>query len=92
MSRRRSPGHLPTPNELLRVPQIAPLGVLRYAIDVLIVALTAAEPELWPTSDGRDPPCTPESEAADDVIRAAQALARAVDAYCATITQPPTVQ
>ena len=86
MPRRRPSAHLPTPEEVLLAPEVAILDALRSALEVTIVAVTAGQPELWPTIDGRDAVRSRQGEAADELIRCAQLLARAVDVYRALIT------
>lgn len=78
--------HLPTPDELLLAPDVAILDALGAAIDVAIVAVGAQQPELWPSADGRDAVCTREGEAADEVIRSAQALAAVIAVYRSIVT------
>ncbi len=80
---RRRRGHrgLPTCRELVRAPELAILAVVENAIDVAIVALVAAQPELQPAADQRDDVDSSVAVAADHLIAAAQALAAAVATY-----------
>ncbi len=81
VSRRRSRRRLPTPDELVLAPELAILGALDAAIDLGVVALVAAQPELQPTDDARDAVTTAAAHHADLVIAKAQALAAAIDDY-----------
>ena len=73
---------LPTPDEVAAAPAIAITSALGPSLDILIVALTAAHHELQPTADGR-PLAVMSSTAcaADEVILAAQQLARVMFRY-----------
>jgi hypothetical protein len=72
---------LPTADELVIAPELAILGSIESAIDLAIVALVAAQPELQPTVDGRDAVRTLAAIRADEVIVNAQALAVAISGY-----------
>jgi len=72
---------LPTWRERVGTPELAILGALESAIDIAIVSLVAAQPELHPSPDGRDPDSSPAAAAADDIIGRAQALVAAIDHY-----------
>jgi len=76
---------LPTPNEIVRAPELAILAAIEHAIGVAIVALVAAQPELWPSDDGYDAVISDAADLADTVIIEAQTLARAIDAYRAVV-------
>ncbi len=86
--RRRSRPWLPTPDELAITPELAILGSIEAAIDLAIVALVAAQPELWPTDDGHDAVTSPAALGADAVIAAAQSLATAIAHYRVTLRRP----
>jgi hypothetical protein len=75
---------LPTPDELLHAPELAILGVLEAAIDLALVAIVAAQPELQATADGHDAVRTHAANSADLVIAKAQTLAAAIADYWAT--------
>jgi hypothetical protein len=79
--RRRGSARLPTCRELVGAPELGILTSLETALDVAIVALVAAQPELQPTEDGYDVVSTPAAAAADHVIVCAQTLAAAIAAY-----------
>ena len=89
MARPPAPGAPPSLDDLLFAPELALLHTLRATLDVALVALTAAQPELWPALPRSDGQFHPEADAADDVIRCAQALARALDLYRALVSPPP---
>jgi molybdopterin-guanine dinucleotide biosynthesis protein len=78
---RRPSGGLPTCEELLRAPELAILTSLERTLDIAVVTLVAAQPDLQPTATGRDTLSTSAAEAADRVIASAQALASAIAAY-----------
>ena len=59
MGRCRSRGNLPTLDERFEAPEIAILHTLRTTIELALVALTAAQPELWPTPEAPDGHCPP---------------------------------
>jgi hypothetical protein len=84
MSRHRSRGRLPTPDELMSAPELAILGALEAAIDLAIVAIIAAQPELQASDDGNDAVSTAAADRADGVIVKAQALAAAIAGYRTT--------
>jgi hypothetical protein len=84
-TRSRPPGRLPTCHELASAPQLAILTSIEAAIDVAIVAIVAAQPELWPSATARDVITTPAAEQADHVIRSAQVLAAAIADYRAAL-------
>ena len=85
---RRSHPWLPTPDELAFTPALAILGSIEAAIDLAILALVAAQPELWPTDDGHDAVTSPAAHSADEVITTAQALAAAIAHYRLTLRRP----
>jgi hypothetical protein len=72
---------LPTADELVQAPELAILGALQTALDLAIVALVAAQPELQPSVDGRDAVRTTAAIRADELIASAQALAAAISGY-----------
>lgn len=78
---RRSRPWLPTADELAITPELAILGSIEAAIDLAILALVAAQPELWPTDDGHDAVTSRAAQSADTVITTAQALAAAIADY-----------
>lgn len=80
----RSRRRLPTPDELLRAPELAILGALEAAIDLALVAIVAAQPELQATPDGHDAVRTAAADSADLVIAKAQTLAVAIANYRTT--------
>jgi hypothetical protein len=86
-ARRRRP--LPTWRELVSRPELAILGALESAIDVAIISLVAAQPELHPSLDGRDPDSSPAAAAADAVIGHAQVLVAAIVDYRAALHREP---
>ena len=86
--RRRVPA-LPTCRELLCAPELGILTSLETSLHIAIVAIVAAQPELYPTADGYDTVSTPAALAADHVIVCAQTLAVAIAAYRATLHDPP---
>ena len=88
MRRRRTCRRLPTPDELVVAPELAILGVLEATIDLTIVALVAAPPDLRATHDARDTVSTAAANHADLVIAKAQALAAAIAAYRITLDLP----
>ena len=88
MARRRPRTRLPTPDELVIAPELAILGALEAIIDLALVALVAAQPELRATLDGHDAVSTPAANHADLVIEKAQALATAIAAYRITRDLP----
>jgi hypothetical protein len=67
------------------MPELAILGALESAIDIAIVSLVAAQPELHPSADGRDPDSSPAAAAADEIIGRAQALVAAIADYRAAL-------
>jgi len=69
-------------------PELAILGALEAALDLAIVALVAAQPELHPTEDGHDAVRTAAANNADLVIARAQALAAAIAGYRVMRSQP----
>lgn len=83
----RIPRRLPTRDELLIAPELAILGSIETTIDLAIVALVAAQPELWQTDDGHDAVTTAPARRADSVITAAQALAAAIADYRLSLRQ-----
>lgn len=85
---RRSRPWLPTADELAITPELAILGSIEAAIDLAILALVAAQPELWPTGDGHDAVTSPAVQSADTVITTAQALAAAIAHYRVTLRRP----
>jgi len=88
VSRRRVRRRLPTPAELGTAPELAILGALETVIDLAIVALVAAQPELHPSEDGLDSVSTAAAIHADHVITKAQALAAEIAAYRITCDLP----
>lgn len=80
-TRPRAPGRLPTVGELVVAPELAILAALDGAIDLAILAVVAAQPELQPAADQRDDVESSVAVAADHLIAAAQALAAAVATY-----------
>lgn len=72
---------LPTPRELATAPELAILAALEATIDVALIALVAAHPELQATDDAADPVSSLVASAADNVIDKAQALADAIIGY-----------
>ena len=88
--RRPARPRLPTPDEIASAPELAIRAAIESAIDVAIVALVAAQPELAPSSDGYDAVSTEAAERADQVIVEAQTLARAIAAYRAVVAGEPT--
>jgi len=90
-ARRRSrvPGRLPTCRELVCAPELGILTAIETALDVAIVALVAAQPELQSTADPYDAVSTKAAAAADHVILCAQTLAAAIAAYRAALRDPP---
>jgi len=80
----RSRGRLPTPDELLRAPELALLSALETLINLAILAIVAAQPELQATPDGHDAVRTDAANSADLVIAKAQTLAVAIADYWAT--------
>ena len=87
--RARRPRHrLPIVDEIAAAPELAVLGTIEAAIDIALVALGAAHPELQPTTDHRDAVTTPAAAAADRVIVTAQALAAAIVDYRLTVLAP----
>jgi hypothetical protein len=80
-----APGRTPTCGELVCAPELAILVSLEAAINVAIVALVAAQPELWPNTHQRVVITTTAAEGAEDVIHCAQALAAAIADYCAAL-------
>ena len=85
----RESGRLPTCRELVCAPELAILAAIEAALDVAIVALVAAQPELQPTADQRVAISTMGAETADDVIGCAQALATAIAAYRDALRDEP---
>lgn len=70
-------------------PELAILAAIQSAIDIAIVALVAAQPELQSSADGRDAVSTPASAVADAVIGCAQALVSAIADYRAVLQREP---
>ncbi|MBI3261847.1 MAG: hypothetical protein HYZ58_01685 [Acidobacteria bacterium] len=62
-------------------PELAILGVLEAVIDLAIISLVAAQPELHERGGGHVPLMTAPAESADHVIAQAQALAAAILGY-----------
>ena len=82
----RRPGRrLPTCRDLGYAPELAILTALESAVDVALVALVAAQPELQPNAHGRDIVSTAAGVAADAVIDRAQALVLAIADYRAAL-------
>jgi hypothetical protein len=75
---------LPTPDELLRAPELAILSALETLLNLALVAIVAAQPELQATADGHDAVRTDAANSADCVIAKAQTLAVAIADYRAT--------
>jgi len=88
-ARRRTPGRLPTCHELIGAPELAILASIEMAVDVAIVALVAAQPELQPTADQHDATSTTAALAADHVVTCAQALAAAIADYRVALRDEP---
>jgi hypothetical protein len=88
VSRRRARRRLPTPSELVIAPELAILGALDAALDLAIIALVAAQPELHATEHGRDVVRSQAAHNADLVIARAQALAAAIVVYRITRDLP----
>jgi hypothetical protein len=86
--RRRGAARLPTCHELVCAPELAILTSIEMALDVALVALVAAQPELHPTADGYDAASTPAAVAADHIIVCAQTLAVAIADYRAALRDP----
>jgi hypothetical protein len=76
---------LPTPDEIARAPELAILAAIEHALDVAIVTLVAAQPELRPSHDGYDAVISDAAYCADTVIIEAQTLVRAIAAYRAVV-------
>jgi hypothetical protein len=73
----------------VNAPELAILTSLETALDVALVALVAAQPELQPTADAYDTASTLTAIAADNIIVCAQGLA-AIAAYrAARLSQSP---
>jgi len=87
--RRRVPARLPTCRELLCAPELGILTSIETSLDIAIVAVVAAQPELQSTADGYDDVSTPAAVAADHVIVCARTLAIAIAAYRATLHDLP---
>jgi hypothetical protein len=83
------PARLPTCRELLCAPELGILTSLESSLDIAILAVVAAQPELQPTADGYDAASTPAAVAADHLIVCAQTLAVAIAAYRAILHDPP---
>ena len=88
VSRRQARRRLPTPGELVLAPERAILGALETAVDLAIVALVAAQPELRASENGHEAVLTQAANDADLVIASAQALAAAIAAYRITRDLP----
>jgi hypothetical protein len=86
---RRDAARLPTYRELVCTPELGILASIAMALDVALVALVAAQPELQPTDDPYDAVSTTAAASADNVIVCAQALAAAIAAYRAALREPP---
>jgi hypothetical protein len=69
-------------------PELAILGALEATLDLAIIALVAALPELRATEDGHNAVFTTAATNADLVIAKAQALAAAITAYRITRDLP----
>ncbi len=89
MPRRPSRPRLPTPDEIARSPELAILAAIENALDIAIVALVAAQPELQPTADQHDATSTAVASAADLVVTCTQSLAAAIADYRAALPAPP---
>jgi hypothetical protein len=70
----------------LRAPELAILAAIEHALDLAIVTLVAAQPELRPTPDGHDAVVSDAAERADTVVVDAQTLLRAIAAYRLVVT------
>lgn len=82
----RRPGRgLPTCRELRYAPELAILTALENVVDLVLVALVAARPELHPRAGGRDLVSTAAGDAADALIGRAQSLVLAIAAYRAAL-------
>lgn len=81
MTAHRSRRRLPTRDELISAPELAILASIEATIDLAIVALVAAQPELSQSDDGHDAVTTAAARSADTVIMTAQALAAAIADY-----------
>ena len=86
---RRAPARLPTCHELLCAPELGILTSLETSLDIAVVAIVAAQPELQPTADSYDVVSTPAGVAADHLIVCARTLAVAIAAYRALLNHPP---
>ncbi len=86
--RGRPDRRLPTADEIAAAPELAILGALEAAIDLALVTLVAAQPELQPTDDQHDAVTTAAAAAGDRIIVAAQGLASAIAAYRLTLPAP----
>ena len=62
-------------------PELAILGALEAAIDLAIISLVAAQPELHARDGGHEANRTDAADSADHVIAQAQALAAAIIGY-----------
>ena len=69
-------------------PELGILTALETTLDVAIVALVAAQPDLQPTAGPYDAVSSSEAAAADHVIVCAQTLAAAIAAYRAALSEP----
>jgi len=85
---RRPQRRLPIVDEIAAAPELAVLATIEAAIDIALVALVAAQPELQPTSDQHDAVTTCAAAAADRVIAAAHALAVAIADYRLALVAP----
>lgn len=86
--RRRRDRRLPTVDETAAAPELAILGAIEAAVDLAIVALVAAQPELQLTADQHATVTTAAAVAADRIIAAAQGLAAAIADYRLTLCAP----
>jgi len=78
-----------TPDEVARSPELALLAAIEHALDLAIVTLVAAQPELRPAPEGYDAVTSDAAERADAVIVEAQTLQRAIAAYRDTVLAEP---
>ena len=87
--RPRARSRLPTCRELVCAPELGILAAIEATLDVALVALVAAQPELQPTTDAYDAAVTPAAVAADHVIVCVQALVAAIATYRVALQTPP---
>lgn len=84
-----TPGWLPMPPELDQAPVLGVLAVVAAALDVAVMALLAAHPDLADIDRPGWRPCSAGFAAAHTIIRLADRMRRLIDTYRRAVLPPP---